>query len=66
MTTLRSSSTPAKSGDKNPCRRKGIAHFESMITLEKAKGDQADTLTIRKYQAIIKCLEKRIEDEKKK
>lgn len=62
MTTLRSSSTPAKNGD----RKKGIAFFESMITLEKAKGDLADTLTIRKYQAVIKCLEKKIQDEKKK
>lgn len=62
MTTLKSSPTPAKNGD----RKKGIAFFESMITLEKAKGDQSDTLIIRRYQSIIECLEKRIRDEKKK
>lgn len=61
MTTLKSSSTPAKNGD----RKKGIAFFQSMITLEKAK-DDCDTLLIKRYQEVIKCLEQRILDEKKK
>lgn len=61
MTTLKNSPTPAKNGD----RKKGIDFFNSMITLEKAKGDQCDTLLIRRYQAVIACLEKRMKDEKK-
>jgi hypothetical protein len=61
MPTLKSSSTHAKSGE----RQKGIAHFESMIVLEKSK-EKPDTLVIRRYESIIKCLKDRIENEKKK
>lgn len=64
MPTLKSSSTPARSGSSGPDRRKGIAHYESLITLERSKEHQ-DTALIRKYEAIIKRLERKIQDEKK-
>lgn len=63
MTTLKHSSTRAKSGEAD--RRKGISHYQNLITLEKSNGDKQDTLLIRKFEAIIRCLEKKMKDEKK-
>jgi hypothetical protein len=63
MNTSKRSSSHAKNGD--PDRRKGIAHFDSMITMEKAK-DKPDTLLIRRFEEIVRCLERKIQDEKSK
>lgn len=62
MRTSKNSSSHAKNGiDRN----KGISHYESLIVLEKSKPD-CDTSLIKKFQAIINNLKKKIEDEKKK
>lgn len=62
MRTSKNSSSHAKNGiDRN----NGIAHYESLITLEKSK-ENSDSVLIKRYQAIISNLKKKIEDEKKK
>lgn len=63
MTTSKRSSLSAKSGNAKPCRQKGLAHFKSLLTLAIADGDK---LAQNKYEAIIKCLEQRVKDEKEK
>jgi hypothetical protein len=63
MPTLKSSSTPARSGSKGPDIRKGIAHYQTLITVEKSKNG-SDTGLIRKYEAIIRRLENELKKEK--
>jgi hypothetical protein len=65
MHTSKRSSTPAKNGSDGPNRQSGIDHYESLITLEKSNEKQ-DTILIRRYEAIIECLKKRMKSEKKK
>lgn len=64
MTTSKRSSTPAKNGKNNLTnRQKGLDYFRSMLTLAKTNGDDSN---IRKYKAIINCLESLDEREKKR
>lgn len=53
MSTLKRLSPNAKNGQ-NETRKKGIAHYKTLLTLALSEGD---TLNAKRYEAILKRLE---------
>ena len=59
MATSKRSTNNAKNGDRN----KGIAHYQTLLTLAKSEGDHSSA---KRYEDIIKRLEALKNEEKKR